>query len=69
MCAVAVGEDRGSCLAPSDAGVAIGYIDDETEGATTMNDRKISATRPALSVRHGVYVERPHCLKSLRLHP
>ena len=56
-------------MMPGDADVAIDYIRGETEGAMTMNDRKISATRPALSVRHGVYVERPHCLKSLRLHP
>ena len=33
-----------------------------------MNDRKISATRPALSVRHDVYVELPHPLQSLRRH-
>ncbi len=31
-----------------------------------MNDRKISATRPALSVRHGVHVELPHSLQPFR---
>lgn len=68
ICAVAVGDARDPCLTPGDAGVAIDYIGDETEGAMTMNDRKISATRPALSVRHGVYVELPYPFQSLRRH-
>ncbi|WP_286165128.1 hypothetical protein [Arthrobacter sp. TPD3018] len=55
-------------LTPGDAGGAIGYIGGETEGAMTMNDRKIRATRPALSVCRGLYVELSHPFQSLRRH-
>jgi hypothetical protein len=55
-------------MMPGDADVAIDYIRGETEGAMTMNDRKISATRPALSVCRGLYVELSHPFQSLRRH-
>lgn len=38
----------------------------DNEGAKPVNNRKISAIRPALPVRHGAYVQFPDLLASFR---